>query len=104
MPGFYDLDGIAYAGDSSSNIDYLYDLLARPDWHRRAACRGVGAGIFYSEHKGHNAEALALCRVCPVINECRAHADTTPERFGIWGAMGTRARRRARRRPRVIAA
>jgi hypothetical protein len=30
----------------------LDDLLARPEWHQRAACRGVGTDVFYVERGG----------------------------------------------------
>ena len=104
MTAFLDPDGIRYDTDHSSGVEWLFDLLDPPAWHALARCRGADPNLFFPETKAHPATAVALCRVCPVIAECAAHADAVPERYGIWAGKGSRARERGRRRPRVIAA
>jgi hypothetical protein len=43
--------------------------------------------------------AIALCRLCPHLAECRAYADTSPvERYGIWGGESPWQRGQIRRR------
>jgi hypothetical protein len=55
----------------------LRSLLARPAWHERAACRGVGTDVFYVERGGSTDPAKALCDGCTVWAECLAAATTT---------------------------
>ncbi|MGE3292465.1 MAG: WhiB family transcriptional regulator [Geminicoccaceae bacterium] len=63
----------------------------RPDWHVHAACRGQ-LGLFFTEGRGIEAaaarqRALALCAVCPVIEECHQYATEHRVRIGIWGGQ-----------------
>jgi len=37
--------------------------------------------------------AKAICRACPVLEQCREHALAVQEPYGIWGAMGEGERR-----------
>lgn len=67
------------------------------DWRHRAACRDADPEIFFPVAEAGpalrraNAEALAYCRVCPVVHECRAFAFAhLPE--GIAGGMTARQR------------
>lgn len=64
----------------------LAAVLRRPAWHRRAACRGVGPGLFFIEEEdpvAAHAVARSLCRRCPVQVACGdAGID---EAHGIWG-------------------
>lgn len=89
-------------GPDPDIVDYLFDLLARPAWHEQAACRGVGAdgtkpNVFFPDRGENHRPAAQLCQTCPVFEECRAHAQGLPERFGIWHGLGQRARTRGRR-------
>jgi WhiB family redox-sensing transcriptional regulator len=36
--------------------------------------------------------AKAICGSCPVVAECRTHALTVQEPYGIWGGMSERDR------------
>lgn len=36
--------------------------------------------------------AKAICRECPLMNECRTYALETNQRFGIWGATSPHER------------
>lgn len=88
-------------GDSDGRYDLAFLLLARPEWHRRAACRGVGAdgeaNIFFPDRTSNHRIAFALCASCHVFDECRAHDSERPELYGIWHGQGERARRKGRR-------
>jgi hypothetical protein len=46
-------------GDDVERI--LAGLLRRPDWHTRAACRGVGPDAFFPAPNESTATATALC-------------------------------------------
>jgi WhiB family transcriptional regulator, redox-sensing transcriptional regulator len=38
-----------------------------------------------------------ICMACPVREECLDYALSNDERFGIWGGLSERERRRAKR-------
>ena len=70
---FYEALLRAGPGDYGSGPEELVAaLLARPPWHREAACRGVGAPVFFIERGGDIRPAKALCSVCPVTAQCKA--------------------------------
>jgi WhiB family redox-sensing transcriptional regulator len=77
------------------------------DWMQDALCAEVGGDLWFPENGENPAEALAVCRRCPVQEECLDHADEIEgtgryTAMGIWGGM-TSAQRRSRRRLRVAA-
>ena len=37
--------------------------------------------------------AKAICQDCPVLDECRDHALSTREPYGVWGGMSEEERR-----------
>ena len=61
-------------------------------WTDQAACRDVSEDVFFPpKNEAGKAdkvlEAKSVCRRCPVILECRAHAFSYPETVGIWGGL-----------------
>jgi len=48
----------------------LEDFLGRPEWHQRAACRSAGPSVFVRGPKATYEAVRALCRDCPVRQEC----------------------------------
>jgi WhiB family transcriptional regulator, redox-sensing transcriptional regulator len=89
-----DLDRLMLPGEQGGGL-----LLARPEWHRRAACRGVGADAFYPERYRDLQPARAMCEACPVRAQC-AEAGVDDE-HGVWGGVTPGERSRARTgRPR----
>jgi WhiB family redox-sensing transcriptional regulator len=74
-------------------------LLDRPAWQARAACRGLGTERFFPEEAGDDVEpALAVCRGCPVKRECLNYAQNEPRHpVGVWGGTTERQRRALRR-------
>lgn len=64
-------------------------------WRKRAACAGQVAAMF-PERGQPAAPARALCRSCPVLDECRAWVATVPEQVGIVADTSARERMRAR--------
>ena len=76
-------------GDTGTSLE---QLLARPAWHALAACRGVGPETFYIDKGGDYRPAYDLCANCPVTAECADAGQR--ERFGVWGGLPTRQRRR----------
>jgi WhiB family redox-sensing transcriptional regulator len=69
-----------------------------PSWQRSANCMGVDPDLFFPERGGSTREAKEVCRGCVVSEECLEYAITNSEKFGIWGGLSERERRRIRRR------
>lgn len=60
------------------------------NWRHQAACRDHDPELWFSGKPYEQAAALAVCRSCPVIDECRAFADDNNRingypLQGIWG-------------------
>ena len=71
-------------------------------WQGRANCMGVDPDLFFPERGASTREAKEVCRGCVVREDCLDYAITNGEKFGIWGGMSERERRRVRR-ARVLA-
>lgn len=71
-------------------------------WQARANCMGVDPELFFPERGASTREAKAVCRGCVVREDCLEYAIANGEKFGIWGGMSERERRRVRR-SRVLA-
>ena len=61
--------------------------------------RGLDADpeAFFPEKGGSTREAKRICAACPVRDDCLQYALENDERFGIWGGLSERERRRAKR-------
>jgi WhiB family transcriptional regulator, redox-sensing transcriptional regulator len=75
----------------------VIELLPRPGWHARAACRGLQPSLFFAEGGGSTGPAKDVCAACVVRDDCLEDALANGEKFGIWGGMSERQRRRVRR-------
>lgn len=73
------------------------------DWQDQANCLGVDPDLFFPERGASTREAKEVCRGCVVRLECLEFALQNGEKFGIWGGLSERERRRIRRQ-RVQAA
>lgn len=74
----------------------------RPDeealsWQSDALCAQTDPEAFFPEKGGSTREAKRICESCEVRAECLQYALENDERFGIWGGMSERERRRLRR-------
>jgi len=66
-------------------------------WQDLANCLGVDPDLFFPERGASTREAKEVCRGCVVRDECLEFALANGEKFGIWGGMSERERRRIRR-------
>ena len=66
-------------------------------WQDYANCLGVDPDLFFPERGASTREAKEVCRGCVVREECLEYALANGEKFGIWGGMSERERRRIRR-------
>ncbi len=72
------------------------------EWRGRAACKDSRPGLFFPI--GSTGDALAeidaakaICRSCPVREECLAFALETNQDSGVWGGTSEDERRQLRR-------
>lgn len=78
-----------------------------PDWMDHAACIGNHSGDWFPEGDTateQSVRAKRICNVCVVRSECLEFALTEHIKFGIWGGMGYKERRKYRRRLHLEAA
>jgi WhiB family transcriptional regulator, redox-sensing transcriptional regulator len=66
-------------------------------WQNYANCLGVDPDLFFPERGASTREAKEVCRGCVVREHCLEYALVNGEKFGIWGGMSERERRRIRR-------
>ncbi|HVM41669.1 MAG TPA: WhiB family transcriptional regulator [Acidimicrobiia bacterium] len=66
-------------------------------WQAKANCLGVDPDLFFPERGASTKEAKSVCRGCEVRLECLEYALQNGEKFGIWGGLSERERRRIRR-------
>jgi WhiB family redox-sensing transcriptional regulator len=77
----------------------------RRDWVIFGNCTGVDPELFYPGRGASTKEAKQVCQGCAVRKECLEFALANGEKFGIWGGLSERERRRIRRqRNQTIAA
>ena len=72
---------------------------AEPDdqWQERALCAQTDPEAFFPEKGGSTREAKRICMGCEVRDACLEYALAHDERFGIWGGLSERERRRLKR-------
>ncbi|HEY0118460.1 MAG TPA: WhiB family transcriptional regulator [Cellulomonas sp.] len=67
-------------------------------WQERALCAQTDPEAFFPEKGGSTREAKKVCTQCEVRSECLDYALAHDERFGIWGGLSERERRKLKRR------
>lgn len=94
------------AGDAAEHVNKvqtrtvlemtLDDLFGAVDqeWQEQALCAQTDPEAFFPEKGGSTREAKRICQACPVRDECLEFALEHDERFGIWGGLSERERRR----------
>jgi WhiB family redox-sensing transcriptional regulator len=69
-----------------------------PSFTQRAACRDKDPLVFFPAEGSRAYAAKAICRTCPVINECLTYAleyeaEHPGSRWGVYGGTTPRERR-----------
>lgn len=67
-------------------------------WQADALCAQTDPEAFFPEKGGSTRDAKKICTTCEVKAECLEYALQNDERFGIWGGLSERERRKLRRR------
>lgn len=92
-----DISWPADGRDEHQSTWNLLDGLNQPDWQERALCAQTDPEAFFPEKGGSTREAKRICTGCEVRAECLEYALAFDERFGIWGGLSERERRRLKR-------
>ena len=66
-------------------------------WQENALCAQTDPEAFFPEKGGSTREAKRICLGCDVRDKCLEYALANDERFGIWGGLSERERRRLKR-------
>ena len=67
-------------------------------WQERALCAQTDAFAFFPEKGGSTREAKRVCMSCEVRIECLDYALRHDEKFGVWGGLSERERKRLQER------
>jgi WhiB family redox-sensing transcriptional regulator len=95
--------GSVVLGSGEGLRDVLSELAAvggeeEQEWQEQALCAQTDPEAFFPEKGGSTREAKQICHSCDVRSECLEYALGHDERFGIWGGLSERERRRLKRR------
>jgi WhiB family redox-sensing transcriptional regulator len=66
-------------------------------WQERALCAQTDPEAFFPGTGGSTREAKRVCGGCELRADCLGYALEHDERFGIWGGLSERERRRLKR-------
>ena len=81
----------------SADLTSIFGLPDEASWQERALCAQTDPEAFFPEKGGSTREAKLICAGCEVRAECLEYALAFDERFGIWGGLSERERRRLKR-------
>lgn len=79
-----------------TGFDEMFESIEE-QWQERALCAQTDPEAFFPEKGGSTREAKRICMGCEVRDECLEYALAHDERFGIWGGLSERERRRLKR-------
>jgi WhiB family transcriptional regulator, redox-sensing transcriptional regulator len=105
-PAPHDRDGqrtpqhLRRRGDAVTEQSFLLDEDSPETlpWQEEALCAQTDPEAFFPEKGGSTREAKRVCSRCDVRADCLEYALGHDERFGIWGGLSERERRRLKRR------
>jgi WhiB family transcriptional regulator, redox-sensing transcriptional regulator len=70
------------------------------DWQLKGSCQGLNSNVFFhpdgergSARSRRADRAKAICQRCPVLEQCRRHALSAREPYGVWGGLTEEERR-----------
>ena len=66
-------------------------------WQDQALCAQTDPEAFFPEKGGSTREAKKVCASCEVRTQCLEYAIENDERFGLWGGLSERERRRLKK-------
>ena len=88
MHELYVIDGMLDGGEEEGGLS----------WQERSLCAQTDPEAFFPEKGGSTRDAKKVCVGCDVRSECLEYALANDERFGIWGGLSERERRKLKKR------
>lgn len=85
-------------GENMRELFVLEGEAEEQSWADRALCAQTDPEAFFPEKGGSTREAKRVCLTCDVRGECLEYALQNDERFGIWGGLSERERRKLKKR------
>ena len=86
---------------SRSAVSEAFDVVPIDEqelgWQERALCAQTDPEAFFPEKGGSTRDAKKVCLSCDVRGDCLEYALGHDERFGIWGGLSERERRRLKK-------
>lgn len=92
---FVDPVRLGVPGVRQQPIDEQQNPLA---WQSDSLCAQTDPEAFFPEKGGSTRDAKKICTSCEVRDRCLEYALENDERFGIWGGLSERERRKLRKR------
>lgn len=81
-----------------------FGLSSDDGWQASALCAQTDPESFFPEKGGSTRSAKDVCRACDVRTACLQAALDNDERWGVWGGLSERERRKIRQSEGVGAA
>lgn len=63
----------------------------------QALCSQVGSDVWFPEKGQSTREAKEVCKQCPIRERCLTIALERDERYGVWGGLSERERRKLKK-------
>ena len=92
---FVDPVRLGVPGVRQASVDNEQEVLS---WQADSLCAQTDPEAFFPEKGGSTREAKKICASCEVRTNCLEYALENDERFGIWGGLSERERRKLRKR------
>lgn len=67
-------------------------------WSVYATCSQADPEAWFPDKGGSTRDAKKICFECPVRRQCLEYALANDERFGVWGGLSERERRKLRKK------
>jgi WhiB family redox-sensing transcriptional regulator len=83
--------------DAEVELRNLFDLAEAEKWQDSALCAETDPEEFFPAKGGSTATAKRICMACGVRDECLEYAMRIGERFGIYGGLTERERRKLKK-------
>jgi len=96
--------GIAWSMGAAGPVLTALASDEEPTWQDFAACAEADPEAFFPEKGGSTRDAKKVCASCFVRSDCLAYALEQDERFGVWGGLSERQRRRLHERKQYVPA
>lgn len=75
----------------------LFDVTEAEEWQDRALCKETDPESFFPDKGGTTREAKQTCMACEVKADCLQYALENDIRWGIWGGVAERDRRKLKK-------